>query len=178
MTAQEAGRPLENDLKNPGTRRSRDTMDWWEPPASCGCQGSKLAFKRIEDRHVWLCSGGWQMRMCLGKILLQDPDLLLLDEPTNHLDLDAIEWLEGLRQTTLRSSSICRHECNATDWVPSIHDIVILSQQVQCNQAVQSNFISMMFCLQRLSLLGSTQALHGLLSAFLFESKTKWCWPV
>ena len=42
------------------------------------------------------CSGGWQMRMCLGKILLQEPDLLLLDEPTNHLDLDALEWLEGL----------------------------------------------------------------------------------
>ena len=35
------------------------------------------------------------MRMCLGKILLQEPDLLLLDEPTNHLDLDALEWLEG-----------------------------------------------------------------------------------
>ena len=34
------------------------------------------------------------MRMCLGKILLQDPDLLLLDEPTNHLDLQAIQWLE------------------------------------------------------------------------------------
>ena len=44
---------------------------------------------------VVLCSGGWQMRMCLGKILLQEPDLLLLDEPTNHLDLDALEWLEG-----------------------------------------------------------------------------------
>lgn len=41
------------------------------------------------------CSGGWQMRMCLGKILLQDPDLLMLDEPTNHLDLGALEWLEG-----------------------------------------------------------------------------------
>ena len=41
------------------------------------------------------CSGGWQMRMCLGKILLSQPDLLLLDEPTNHLDLDAITWLEG-----------------------------------------------------------------------------------
>ncbi len=40
-------------------------------------------------------SGGWQMRMCLGKILLADADLLLLDEPTNHLDLDALEWLEG-----------------------------------------------------------------------------------
>ena len=35
------------------------------------------------------------MRMCLGKILLTQPDLLLLDEPTNHLDLDAITWLEG-----------------------------------------------------------------------------------
>ena len=44
------------------------------------------------------CSGGWQMRMCLGKILLADPDLLLLDEPTNHLDLDALEWLEGACQ--------------------------------------------------------------------------------
>ena len=46
------------------------------------------------DRLVASYSGGWQMRMCLGKILLQDPDLLLLDEPTNHLDLGAIEWLE------------------------------------------------------------------------------------
>ena len=34
--------------------------------------------------------------MCLGKILLQEPDLVLLDEPTNHLDLDALEWLEGV----------------------------------------------------------------------------------
>ncbi|GBF90920.1 ABC transporter F family member-like [Raphidocelis subcapitata] len=47
------------------------------------------------DRLVSSFSGGWQMRMCLGKMLLQDPDVLLLDEPTNHLDLDAIEWLEG-----------------------------------------------------------------------------------
>lgn len=47
------------------------------------------------DRLVASFSSGWQMRMSLGKILLQEPDLLLLDEPTNHLDLDAIEWLEG-----------------------------------------------------------------------------------
>jgi len=39
-------------------------------------------------------SGGWQMRIALGKILLQDPDLLLLDEPTNHLDVETIQWLE------------------------------------------------------------------------------------
>lgn len=40
-------------------------------------------------------SGGWQMRIALGKVLLQEPDLLLLDEPTNHLDVETIQWLEG-----------------------------------------------------------------------------------
>ena len=48
------------------------------------------------------------MRMCLGKILLQEPDLLLLDEPTNHLDLDALEWLEGRASPHIPAPSSCR----------------------------------------------------------------------
>jgi ATP-binding cassette subfamily F protein 3 len=50
------------------------------------------------EQQVGDYSGGWQMRMALGKILLQEPDLLLLDEPTNHLDVETIQWLETYLQ--------------------------------------------------------------------------------
>lgn len=54
-----------------------------------------LGFKSEDmNRKMFEFSGGWKMRVELGKILLQNPDLLLLDEPTNHLDIESIEWLE------------------------------------------------------------------------------------
>jgi len=46
------------------------------------------------DKSTETFSGGWQMRIALGRLLLGRPGLLLLDEPTNHLDLDARNWLE------------------------------------------------------------------------------------
>lgn len=39
-------------------------------------------------------SGGWRMRVALGKALFVKPSLLLLDDPTAHLDLEACVWLE------------------------------------------------------------------------------------
>lgn len=38
-------------------------------------------------------SGGEKMKVCLGFMLLTEPNLLLLDEPTNHLDVNAVDWL-------------------------------------------------------------------------------------
>lgn len=40
-------------------------------------------------------SGGWQMRVLLGKLLTFNYDILLLDEPTNYLDLNAAVWLKN-----------------------------------------------------------------------------------
>ena len=56
---------------------------------------SGLDFK-IKDfgRSVSELSGGWQMRLALAKILLEEPAIMLLDEPTNYLDLEARTWLE------------------------------------------------------------------------------------
>ena len=62
------------------------------------------------DRLVSSFSGGWQMRMSLGKILLQSPDLLLLDEPTNHIDLATIEWLETYLKGVTTPMVIVSHD--------------------------------------------------------------------
>jgi len=55
-----------------------------------------LGFRDADlDRPLREFSGGWQMRVALAKVLLENPDIMLLDEPTNYLDLEARSWLEG-----------------------------------------------------------------------------------
>jgi len=61
-------------------------------------------------RPVEEFSGGWQMRIALAKILLQEPQALLLDEPTNHLDIEARNWLEEFLRDYPHSCLIVSHD--------------------------------------------------------------------
>lgn len=67
------------------------------------------------DRMVGSFSGGWQMRIALGKLMLQQPDVLLLDEPTNHIDLPTIEWLENYLKSQTTPMVIVSHDRHFLD---------------------------------------------------------------
>jgi ATPase subunit of ABC transporter with duplicated ATPase domains len=57
---------------------------------------SGLGFsEEMMDGDVGALSGGWKMRVALGRILLMRPDVMLLDEPSNHLDIESLIWLES-----------------------------------------------------------------------------------
>ena len=62
-------------------------------------------------------SGGWQMRINLAKVLLDQTDVLLLDEPTNHLDMDACTWLENFLKEYLGGIIIVSHDRQFLDQV-------------------------------------------------------------
>ena len=71
------------------------TRDGYAIEAEVGTVLSGLGFPKEDwTKFTEEFSGGWQMRIALAKLLLQQPNLLLLDEPTNHLDLEARNWLE------------------------------------------------------------------------------------
>ncbi len=65
-------------------------------------------------------SGGWQMRIALAKLLLQQPSLLLLDEPTNHLDLDSLRWLEDYLRGYDGAIMIVSHDRRFLDTMTSV----------------------------------------------------------
>ncbi len=70
-------------------------LDGYALEAKVGSVLAGLGFPKEDwTRRTEHFSGGWQMRIALAKLLLEQPNLLLLDEPTNHLDLEARNWLE------------------------------------------------------------------------------------
>src|SRR3984893_7045803 len=71
------------------------TRDGYAIEAEVGSVLMGLGFRKEDwHRRTEEFSGGWQMRIALAKLLLQEPNLLLLDEPTNRPDLEARNWLE------------------------------------------------------------------------------------
>ena len=62
------------------------------------------------ERETGEFSGGWQMRIALAKILLENPDILLLDEPTNYLDIEARTWLESWLRTFSGGCLVVSHD--------------------------------------------------------------------
>lgn len=70
-------------------------LDGYALDAQVGAVLTGLGFSKTDwARSTNEFSGGWQMRIALGRLLLAKPSLLLLDEPTNHLDLESRNWLE------------------------------------------------------------------------------------
>ena len=62
------------------------------------------------NRTVSGFSGGEKTRLCIAKLLLEEPNLLILDEPTNHLDFKTIMWLEDYLRTYHGAVLIVSHD--------------------------------------------------------------------
>jgi ATP-binding cassette, subfamily F, member 3 len=78
------------------------------------------------SRPVSEFSGGWRVRLNLGRALMCRSDLLLLDEPTNHLDLDTVLWLEGWLKRYLGTLLLISHD---RDFLDAIADHVLHFEQ-------------------------------------------------
>lgn len=103
---------LSDLLNSLETARAKcDAVDAWNLDARIDKVMPGLGFVSDDnDKLVASFSGGWKVRIGIGKILLQDPDMLLLDEPSNHLDMQSVEWLEEYLQNCTLPMVIVSHD--------------------------------------------------------------------
>ncbi len=77
----------------------------------CAAMAGKFKIKNeMFSRPIQSLPGGYQMRVKLASMLLQDPNLLLLDEPTNYLDLSTLLLLEQFLQSYRGSFLVISHD--------------------------------------------------------------------
>jgi len=116
-------RELEKEMRAPGggadwvlgrytrLQEALESSDYYERRYTIEKVLAGLGFSD-EDRSRPACafSSGWQMRIALARVLLEDADVLLLDEPTNYLDLEARNWLEGFLATYRGAVLLVSHD--------------------------------------------------------------------
>ena len=82
-----------------------------------------LGFAAYEQsKAVNTFSGGWRVRLNVGRALMCRSDLLLLDEPTNHLDLDAVMWLEQWLRNCASTLFLISHD---RDFLDNVADSIV-----------------------------------------------------
>lgn len=75
-----------------------------------------LGFKQSDlSRPASEFSGGYQMRVALARILVENPDFMFLDEPTNYLDIEALTWLENYLKSFSGGLMIVSHDQDFLD---------------------------------------------------------------
>ncbi|MDC0295621.1 ABC-F family ATP-binding cassette domain-containing protein, partial [bacterium] len=85
--------------------------DSQQPDWRCGEVAGQFELKGAYlEGPVKELSGGWQTRVKLAALLLQDPNLLMLDEPTNFLDLRTQILLEHFLRGFGKAALIVSHD--------------------------------------------------------------------
>ena len=86
-----------------------------------------LGFSKADmSRPTSEFSGGWQMRIALAKILVENPSIMLLDEPTNYLDIEARYWLKNYLKVYEGGLMIVSHDQGFLD--ETVHEVFELFQ--------------------------------------------------
>lgn len=75
-------------------------------------------------------SGGYQIRLNLGRLLVSEPNLLLLDEPTNYLDIVSVRWLTRFLRAWRNELILITHDREFMDSVTT-HTAVIHRQKLR-----------------------------------------------